>query len=61
VDYVDLLSIDETHESIGVDLLDHDRYRSCAHLFRRVPMNTRRRAREVLGRAKPSMMIPAEL
>jgi hypothetical protein len=61
VDSVDLLSIDETHESIGADLPDHDRCRSCAHLFRCVPMNTRRCAREVYGRAKPSMMIPAEL
>jgi hypothetical protein len=40
---------------------DHDRCRSRAHLFHRVLMNTRRRAREVYGRAKPSMMIPTEL
>jgi hypothetical protein len=58
---VDLLSIDEAYESIRADMLDHNRCRSRAHLFRRVPMNTRSHAREVYGRAKPSMMIPAEL
>jgi hypothetical protein len=56
-----LLSIDEAYESIRVDMPDHNRCRSRAHLFHRVPMNTRRRAREVYGRAKPSMMIFAEL
>jgi hypothetical protein len=40
---------------------DHDRCRSHAHLFHHVPMNTRRHAHEAYGRAKPSMMIPAEL
>jgi hypothetical protein len=34
---------------------------SYAHLLPRVPMNTRRRARGVMGRAKPSMTISAEL
>jgi hypothetical protein len=58
---VDWLSIDEAYESIGADMPDHIRCRSRAHLFRRVPTNTRRRAREVSGRAKPSMMIAIEL
>jgi hypothetical protein len=61
VESVDLLSIDEAYESIRADMPDHNRCRSRAHLFRRVSMNTRRCAREVLGRVKPSMMIPAEL
>jgi hypothetical protein len=44
VESVDLLSINEAYESIEADMSDHDRCRSCAHLFRHVPMNTRRRA-----------------
>jgi hypothetical protein len=44
---VDLLLIDEVYELIGADMLDHDRCQFRIHLFRRVPMNTRRRAREV--------------
>jgi hypothetical protein len=47
VESVDLLSIDEAYESIGADMPDHDRCRSHAHLFRRVPMDTWRHAREV--------------
>jgi hypothetical protein len=47
VELVDLSSIDEVYESIGADMPDYDRYRSRAHLFYRVSMNIRRRAREV--------------
>jgi hypothetical protein len=46
VESVDLLSIDEAYELIRADM-PNNRCRSRAHLFRRVPMNTRRRAREV--------------
>jgi hypothetical protein len=61
VEPVDPLSTDEAYESIGVDMLDHDRRRCHAHLLPRIPMNTRKRAREIRGRAKPSMIISAEL
>jgi hypothetical protein len=61
VEPVDPLSTDEAYESIGVDMPDHERRRSHAHLLPHVPMNTRRRARGVRGRAKPSMIISAEL
>jgi hypothetical protein len=47
IESVDLFSIDEAYESIGAGMLDHNRCRSRAHLFHRVPMNTRRRSREV--------------
>jgi hypothetical protein len=47
VESVDLLSIDEAYESIRADMLDHNRCLSRAHLFHRVPMKTRRCAREV--------------
>jgi hypothetical protein len=47
VESVDLLPIDGAYELIGVDMPDHNRCRSHAHLFRCVPMNTRRRDREV--------------
>jgi hypothetical protein len=58
---VDPLSIDEVYESIGVDMPDYDRCRSYGHLLPRVPMNIRRCAHGVRGRAKLSMMISAEL
>jgi hypothetical protein len=61
VEPVNPLSIDEAYESIGVDMLDHDRRRTHAHLLHRVPMNTRRRAHGVRGRAKPLMIISTEL
>jgi hypothetical protein len=61
VEPVDPLSTDEAYESIGVDMLDHDRQRYHAHLLPRIPMNTRKRARGIRGRAKPSMIISAEL
>jgi hypothetical protein len=61
VESVDLLSTDEAYETIGVDMPDHDRQRSRAHLLPRVPMNTRRCAHGVRGRVKPSMIIFAEL
>jgi hypothetical protein len=61
VELVDLLSTDEVYESIGVDMPDHDRRQSHAHLLSRIPMNTRRRAHRVRGRAKPSMIISAKL
>jgi hypothetical protein len=61
VEPVDPLSTDEAYESIRIDMPDHDRRRSCAHLLPRVPMNTRRRAHGVRGPAKPSMIISAEL
>jgi hypothetical protein len=47
VESVDLLSIDEAYESIGVDMPDHNRCRSRVHLFCCIPLNTRRHAREV--------------
>jgi hypothetical protein len=47
VESVDLLSIDEAYESIGADMPDHNRCRSHVHLFCRIPLNTRRHAREV--------------
>jgi hypothetical protein len=58
---VDPLSTDEVYELIGVDMSDHDRRRSHAHLLHRVPMNIRRRVGRLRGRAKPSMIISAEL
>jgi hypothetical protein len=61
VEPVDPLSTDEAYESIGTDMLNHDRRPSHAHLLSHVLMNTRRRARGVSGHAKPSMMISAEL
>jgi hypothetical protein len=61
VESVDPLSTDEAYESIRVDMPDHDRRRSHAHLLPCVPMNNRRRARRVRDRAKPSMIISAEL
>jgi hypothetical protein len=61
VESVDPLSTDESYESIGVNMLDHDRRRSRAHLLHHVPMNSRRRTRGVRGRAKTSMIISAEL
>jgi hypothetical protein len=61
VEPVNLLSTDEAYETIGVDMPDHDRQRSRAHLLPRIPMNTRRCAHEVRGRVKPSMIIFAEL
>jgi hypothetical protein len=61
VEPVDPLSTDEAYESIRVDMPDHDRQRSRAHLLPHVPMNTRRHARGVRGRDKPSMIISAEL
>jgi hypothetical protein len=61
VEPVDPLSTDEAYESIGVDMPDHDRRRSHAHFLPRVPMNTRRHAHGVRGRAKPSMIIYVEL
>jgi hypothetical protein len=42
-------------------MLNHDRRQSRAHLLPHVPMDTRRCARGVRGRAKPSMIISAEL
>jgi hypothetical protein len=60
VEPVDPLSTDEAYESIGVDMPD-DRRRSRAHLLHRVLVNTRRCARGVSGRAKPSMIIFVEL
>jgi hypothetical protein len=42
-----LLSINEAYESIVADMPDYNRCRSRAHLFCRVPINTRRRAHEV--------------
>jgi hypothetical protein len=47
VEPVDPLSTDEAYESIEVDMPDHDRRRSRAHLLPRVSMNNRRRARGV--------------
>jgi hypothetical protein len=61
VEPVDPLSTDKASKSIGADMPDHDRRPSRAHLLPRIPMNTRRRARRVRDRAKPSMMISAEL
>jgi hypothetical protein len=61
VESVDPLSTDEAYESIGADMPDHDRRPSCAYLLSCVPMNTRRRAHRVSGRAKPPMMISVEL
>jgi hypothetical protein len=61
VESVDPLSTYEAYELIGVDMLDHDRRQTHAHLFPRVPINTRRRVRGVRDRAKPSMIISAEL
>jgi hypothetical protein len=61
VELVDPLSTDEAYESIGVNMPDHDRRRSRAHLLPRVSMNTRSRAHGVRGRAKPSMIISVEL
>jgi hypothetical protein len=61
VESVDALSTDEAYKSIGVDMLDHDRRRSRAHLLPRVLMNIRRRAHGVRGRAKQSMIISVEL
>jgi hypothetical protein len=61
MELVDLLSTDEAYESIEVDMSDHDRWPSHAYLLPRIPMNTRRHAREFRGWAKPSMMISAEL
>jgi hypothetical protein len=61
VEPVDPLSINEAYESIGANMPDHDRLSSRAHLLSRVPMNTRRCAHGVRGRAKPSMIISAEL
>jgi hypothetical protein len=61
VEPIDPLSTDETYKLIGVDMLDHNRRGSRAHLLPRVLMNTRRRARGVRGRAKQSMIISAEL
>jgi hypothetical protein len=58
---VDLLSTNEASESIGADMPDYDRRPSRAHLLPRIPMNVRRCARGVRGRAKPSMTISAEL
>jgi hypothetical protein len=40
---------------------DHNRRRSRTHLLPRIPMNTRRHAHGVRGRAKPSIIISAEL
>jgi hypothetical protein len=40
---------------------DQDKRQSHAHLLPRVPMNTRRCAHGVRGRAKPSMIISAEV
>jgi hypothetical protein len=42
VQSVDPLSIDETYESIGADMPDHDKRSSRAHLLPRVSMNTSR-------------------
>jgi hypothetical protein len=50
---IDPLSTDEAYESVEVDMPDHDRRRSRAHLLPHVPMNTRRHTRGVRGRAKP--------
>jgi hypothetical protein len=61
VELVDPLSTDEAFESIGADMPDPNRWRSCAHLLPRVLMNTRRRAHGIRGRTKPWMMISAEL
>jgi hypothetical protein len=61
VELVDSLSTDEAYESIKVGMSDHDRQPSHAHLLSRIPMNTRRHAHGVSGRAKPSMTIFAEL
>jgi hypothetical protein len=61
VEPIDPLSTDEAYESIGADMSDHDRGRSCAHLLPCILMNTRRRVHGVRGRAKPSLMISAEL
>jgi hypothetical protein len=61
VEPIDPLSINEVYESIGADMSDHDRRPSCVHLLSHVLMNIRRHARGVRGRAKPSMMISAEL
>jgi hypothetical protein len=61
VEPVDPLSTDEAYESIGADMPDYDRRPSHAHLLPCVPMNTRRRARGVRGRARPLMMISVEL
>jgi hypothetical protein len=61
VELVDPLSTDEAYELIGVDMPDHDRRRSRAHLLPQIPMNTRRRARRVRGQAKPSMIVSAKL
>jgi hypothetical protein len=58
---VDPLSINEAYELIEGNMSDHDRLPSRAHLLSRVPMNTRRCAHGVRGRAKPSMIIYAEL
>jgi hypothetical protein len=58
---VDPLSTDETFESIGADMPDHDRRLSRAYLLPRVPMNTRGHACGFRGRAKSSMTISAEL
>jgi hypothetical protein len=53
VELVDPLSIDEAYESIGVDMPNHVRRPSHAHLHPYVPMNTRRHACGVRGRVKP--------
>jgi hypothetical protein len=55
------LSTDEAYESIGVDMLDHDRRPSRAHLLPHILMNTRIHASKVRGGVKPAMMISAEL
>jgi hypothetical protein len=49
VELVDPLSTDEAYESIEVDMPDHDRRQSRAHVLPRVSMNTRRRAHGIRG------------
>jgi hypothetical protein len=61
VELVDTLSTDEGFESIRADMPDHGRRPSRAHLFPRIPMNTRRSACGFRGQARPSMTISAEL
>jgi hypothetical protein len=61
MELVDPLSTDEAYESIGADMLDHDRRPFRANLLPHVLMNTRRCAQGFRGRAKPSMMMFAEL
>jgi hypothetical protein len=61
VELVDPLSTAEAYELIEADMPDHDRRPSHIHFLPRISMNTRRCARGDRGRAKPSMMISAEL